>query len=62
MQPAVEVVKNTEMGFLKASNIFRVPRSILKNCVNHKTKQVVENESRKEKCVATDEDQVAQFC
>jgi hypothetical protein len=39
---AVEVVRNKEIGFLKASKILKAPRSTLENYVNHKTKQVVD--------------------
>lgn len=39
MQYAVEAVRNKEMGFLKATKIFKVFRSNLENYVNHKTKQ-----------------------
>lgn len=35
---AVAVVKNHEMGFLKASKMFNVPKSTLENYVNHPTK------------------------
>lgn len=38
MLKAVEAVKNHEMGYLKASKIFNVPRSTLENYVNHPTK------------------------
>jgi hypothetical protein len=43
VQSAVEAVRNKEMGFLKASNIFKELQSTLKdyiNHINHKTKQV----------------------
>lgn len=38
MMKAVEAVRKKEMGYLKASKIFRVPRSTLENYVNHKSK------------------------
>lgn len=38
MMKAVQAVKNKEMGFLKASKVFEVPRSTLENYVNHPTK------------------------
>jgi hypothetical protein len=38
MQSAVEAIRNEEMGLLKASKIFKFPRSNLENYVYHRTK------------------------
>lgn len=42
MRKAVEAVKKKEMGFLKASRLFKVPRSTLENYVNNKGKTIDE--------------------
>lgn len=42
MRKAVESVQKNEMGFLKASKLYQVPRSTLENYVNHKSKTIDE--------------------
>ncbi|KAJ4429063.1 hypothetical protein ANN_26063 [Periplaneta americana] len=42
MRKAVESVQKKEMGFLKASKLYQVPRSTLENYVNHKSKTIDE--------------------
>ncbi|CAH2003933.1 unnamed protein product [Acanthoscelides obtectus] len=43
MEKAIRAVRNGEMGFLKASTVFGVPRSTLKRRVQGKNKHAVEN-------------------
>ncbi|KAG8308552.1 hypothetical protein J6590_107024 [Homalodisca vitripennis] len=40
MLKAVNAVKSKDMGYLKASKTFNVPRSTLENYVNHPTKTI----------------------
>lgn len=40
MVQAVAAVKENNMGFLKASKVYKVPRSTLENYVNHKSKDI----------------------
>ncbi|KAJ8874622.1 hypothetical protein PR048_025488 [Dryococelus australis] len=67
MLKAVEAVRNKEMGFLKASKTFCVPRSTLENHVNHKTIQDAEvlcSTMLDRKCVLPDEleSKLAEYC
>lgn len=66
MRGAAQAVRNKEMGFLKGSKLFNVPRSTLENYVNNNTKdpETILKTKIGRKCALGDklENELASYC